>query len=38
MLNGASYTNVWFLGKDREYKNYWFVPQYRDRIFVNSES
>lgn len=32
-----NYTNVWFLGKDKEQKDYWFIPNYRDRLFVNSD-
>ena len=36
--NGITYTNVWFLGKDRDHRDYWFVPNNRDRVFVNAQA
>lgn len=36
--DGTTYTNVWFLGKDREHRDYWFVPNNRDKIFVNTRT
>lgn len=29
------FTNVEFMGKDKDRRDYWYVPNYRDKLFIS---